>query len=112
MNPFLPPVSLTPEQLKTARLTALIMRMNSEGSQHLQNLISFVKNGWENVWENAEFTPAEILATMGTGAVETFRTSALVTAAIYSVDPNLLDVKYLSAGQAYAANDDGTITLN
>jgi hypothetical protein len=86
--------------------------LNADGQRQLQSLISFVQNGWNSVWENSQFTPAEVLAAMGTGAVETFRTSAIVTAAIYEVDPSLLDIKYLSAKQAYTANLDGTITLN
>jgi hypothetical protein len=110
-NPFLPPTLPTAEQLKAARLAALIIRINSDGAKQLQSLINFVKTGWDNVWENSQFTPAEVLAAMGTNAVEIFRTSALVTAAIYGVDPSLLDIKYLSAKQAYTANADGTITL-
>lgn len=112
MNPFLPPATPTAEQLKSAKLSAVVIRLNANGQKQLQNLVSFIQNGWTSVWENSQFTPAEVLAAMGTGAVETFRTSTLVTSAIYQVDPSLLDVKYLSAKLPYIAHEDGTITLS
>lgn len=111
-NPFIqnttPP---TQEQLKAFRLQREQVELIRAGQQLLQNSIQTVRGQWEGVWENASFTPAEKLAEMGTDAVAIFQTAAIFTAAIYAIDPSLLDEKYLSAGLPYTAHEDGTITL-
>ncbi len=111
-NPFIqnttPP---TEEQLKAFRLQREQAELIRAGQQLLQNSIQTVTSQWESVWENAVYTPAEKLAEMGADAVAIFQTSAIFTAAIYSIDPSLLDVKYLSAALPYTAHEDGTITL-
>lgn len=112
MNPFIqvntPP---TTEQLKQYKLQREHAALISAGTLLLNQSIQTVKNQWESVWENQIFTPAEKLAQMGTDAVSIFDTAAKFTAAIYSIDPSLLDIKYLSAALPYTAHEDGTITL-
>jgi len=111
-NPFIlvttPP---TPEQIKSAKLELEQVRLIQDGQALLQQSLDVVTKQWEGVWNNPVFTPAEKLSAMGTNACAIFDTSAIFTAAIYSIDSSLLDAKYLSAGLPYTRHDDGTITL-
>jgi len=119
-NPFIDLVATpaTPEQMRAIRLTDQISRMNSEGRALFQQVVRFLRSNWENVWENAEYIPAEVLAAMGVNAAETFRTSALLTEAVYRVGAEaptpveILPIKYLSAAAGYTKHDDGTIVLS
>lgn len=111
-NPFIEEeVVASPEQIKADRLNNLIRELKRDGRRLLDQSIRTVVQNWNNVWENENLTPAEVLVSMGTDAVEIFRISALFTACIYEIDPTFLDAKYLSAGLPYTAHEDGTITL-
>ena len=111
-NPFIVDVTHpTEDQLRAARLDIEHANLIASGRSLLQQSIETVQNQWEGVWNNPVYTPAERLARMGTDAVAIFQTSAIFTAAIYSIDPTLLNVKYLSAALPYATHEDGTITL-
>lgn len=119
VNPFIvATVTPTAEQLKAARLARVVTEMERDGAHLLSQIQLIVKKQWGNVWENKEFTPAEVLAAMGTKATEVFRSAAILTAAVYQIGAEaptpatLLDAKYLAAKLPYTAQEDGTITLN
>lgn len=119
-NPFFPveSVTLTEEQKKEEALNNTVQFLIGDGRRLLEQTVRLIQGQWSQVWENGAFTPAEIVAKMGTDAVEIFRASALLTEAIYRIamespEPReLLDVKYLSAKYGYTANADGSITPN
>lgn len=117
-NPFIATENPTPEQIKAAQLQAIVIRINAGGAQLLRQVIQFITANWDHVWQNPSHTPAEIIAAMGPNAVEIFRTSAILTAAVYEIGASaptptvLLDPKYLSAKLPWTGHEDGTITLN
>jgi hypothetical protein len=112
-NPFIMNTTTpTADQIKAAKLEFEQGQLIREGQKLLLLSLSTVKKQWDSVWENESFTPAEKIAAMRTDAVDIFQTSAIFTAAIYSIDPTLLDIKYLSAKFHYTAHEDGSITLN
>lgn len=117
-NPFITSAAPTAEQIRAANLAAFVGRLNEGGRMLLQSVVQFIKTNWEGVWENPEFTPAEVLAAMGTSAAETFRTAAILTAAVYQigmeapVPTDILPAKYLSAAMPCTVHEDGTVTRN
>ena len=44
----------------------------------MQDLVKTIKDQWEGLWENTEFTDVEILAAWGITAAERFRIAAII----------------------------------
>ena len=117
-------IVLTPEQIKAREdwlalpiADRSIQRFNQARLSLLQSSIHTIQENWSNIWENPDVTPAEMLAAMGTNAVQIFQTSADYTLVIYNIGQSLsppitLDPKYLSAKYPYVAHADDTITLS
>lgn len=111
-NPFLPPPAPVSQQTVEQKMAAVQQQLVTDGRRLLTQMVNTVQRNWTAVWENADFTPPQFLAQLGPTAVDVFRSSAALTAALYAIAPQLLDAKYLSAKYPYTAHPDGTITID
>jgi len=98
-----PPAALTPVFQTIARMERLAKR-------GMDTLEETTKKTFDLIWHNSEATPAEMLAGMGTKAVENFTKHHAAVLAIRAAgkDTSAYDTPPL----AYTAHEDGKITLD
>jgi hypothetical protein len=98
-----PPQALTPVFQTIARMQRLAKR-------GVDTLEETTKATFDCIWHNPDATPAEMLAGMGTKAVENFTRHHAAVLALRAAgkDTSAYDTPPL----AYTAHDDGTITLH
>jgi hypothetical protein len=81
-----------------------------------EKTIEKAKREWEWVWENPNFTPAQVLAELGADAAKAFATHAKYVQMILEVAainnyPNPLEAKYKATGLPCTFNEDGSVTI-
>lgn len=74
----------------------------------LEELTIKVKNLFDNVWNNPNATPAEILSTLGTQGVALFTAHAYTQNLIKALNPSY---EMLSAPVELNLNKDGTVEI-
>ena len=93
-------------------------RVKRSTAQLSQTIIHSWEQGFDAIWNNERATPAEILAELGTDAVECFDLSNAVVALLADVLPGRLDGEWeriqskIAAMPARTRHDDGTVTID
>lgn len=84
-----------------------------------QLILTHHKQGYRMVWNNPRATPEEVIAALGTDAVEVFSLSSqlgtLLAAAVGNDMKKIVEHGIptgVPEGYSYKANEDGTITLS
>lgn len=75
------------------------------------NAVAMCKSAWEFVWTNPDFTPEQVLASMGKSAADSFALHAATVAWIETYAPGTLETKYKAVGQPVTYHNDGTVTI-
>jgi len=101
-----------------APATRAATRAKRSTSQLARTIISSWEQGFDIIWNNERATPEEILAELGTDAVECFELSSAIVEMLASTLPNRLDDDWvriqgkLAAKPATTRHDDGTVTID
>lgn len=74
------------------------------------HMVNAFNKGSKLFWQNADATPAEIAAALGTDAVEVFGLHAKLGALIAQVNPAAIAAGAAVVGQ-FEYNEDGTVTI-
>jgi cell division septum initiation protein DivIVA len=65
------------------------------------------------IWENADATPAEILAALGTDAKELFQAHSLEVQTLAEKDSSIVaEIMAIIGSNQFTYHDDGTVTLS
>ena len=70
------------------------------------------KKGFDELWNNPDFTPQEVVDAWGIEAGLLFLRSELTKSYILSIDPEALSIEYTDAPMTVTVNPDGTVTLS
>lgn len=76
-----------------------------------QNMVMAFNNGSRQFWKNAQASPSQIAAALGTDAVEVFELHAKLGAVLAEVRPDAIKEGQDVVGQ-FTYNADGTVTVN
>jgi hypothetical protein len=91
-----------------------VSRMVQELQLTLRNLLIGYQRAFNAIWyptAEAGYTTEEILAQLGTDAIELFQRAGQTKAFLNAIAPGLLENKYQTPPQEYDVHEDGTITL-
>jgi hypothetical protein len=92
-------------------------RVKRSTAQLGQTIIQSWEQGFDIIWNNPRATPAEVLAELGTDAVECFDLSNAIVALLADVLPDRLDEDWeriqgkIAAMPARTRHDDGSVTI-
>lgn len=93
-------------------------RVKRSAAQLSQTIVQSWEQGFDSIWNNERATPAEVLAELGTDAVECFDLSNAIVALLADVLPDRLDEDWeriqskIAATPARTRHDDGTVTID
>lgn len=74
------------------------------------NMFLTWKSGVDLIWKNPKLTPAQVVATIGTSAVELFSMSADFAALLEKHNPGITAATIALIG-AFTVNPDGSVTV-
>ena len=102
------PTQITNDQ----KLAMITNRIKSISARTYSDLVKVQKDGIESVWHNPQFTPQQIIDSLGDDAIKIFNFHGRLTD--YLVDVSAVDnVSYTPAlpTNSFVFNEDGSITV-
>ena len=101
-----------------APATRAATKVKRSTAQLAQTIIQSWERGFDAIWNNPRATPAEVLAELGTDAVESFELSNATISMMAAVLPTRLDDDWARIQAKIAAmpvatpHEDGTVTFD
>jgi hypothetical protein len=88
----------------------IAVQLKAEAKFLYGHMVNAFNKGAKTFWANAQATPEDIAAALGTDAVEVFSLHAKLGALLATVDPAAIAAGAAVVGQ-FEYNEDGTVTI-